>query len=333
MNSGHEQHAPHSGRQSSETSLLAWAGWRLELPRTFEPLKLSGTPDKGQMIVGDNDCAMLLLQWTRPPQRGAFDGRAWVVERLRKLGLHPDPEDRPPAHEHFTACGWARAVQTEEDKQTTHWFAYDHRARLLLRVTVNGVLPEALRETLEQQVLPTLRPQPEDEPATWSMYDLGFVAPAGFALSQRHLFSGDVALEFVRGPHETLLLRQVYPGDLALGRRTHEQWLDCYPFPLHRRPRRASLRTEPWCSSRQPGLSGLRRHVWQRLPVPMGWCSPRQSSALAVHDTVLNRLLLVEHRSRSTPDDTLCTRAVEQMNAGCRVRASANDLPAEGLAS
>ncbi len=331
MSSGHDKPPPLSGRGVDGTSLLAWAGWRLELPRACEPLKLSGTPDKGQMIVGDNDCAMLLLQWTRAPRRGAFDGRAWVVERLRKLGLHPG--DRPPAREHFTACGWARAVQTEEGKQTTHWFGYDRRAGLLLRVTVNGVLPEALREALEEQVLPTLRPLPEDEPSTWSMYEISFVAPAGFALSQRHLYSGDVALEFARGADATLLLRQVYPGDLALGRRTPEQWLECYPFHVHRRPRKASLRTEPWQSSRRPELSGVRRHVWQRLPVPMGWCSPRQSSALAVHDTALNRLLLVELRSRTTPDDALCMRAIEQMNAGCTIRASVNDLPSEGLAS
>ncbi len=310
---------PAFGRASAAGALdqnrlaqLAWAGWWLEIPWEWQPLKLNGTPEKGRVIVGDNQCAIFLLTWERLPARQRLDGAAWVAGRLNRLGLHPQPD--PPAQGRLSACGWARGVQTEEDKKTTYWFGYDEPARLLLGMTINGVLPEALRRTVEQVVLPSLRTMPVHKPRVWAMYDLSFVVPAGFDLRQRHLFSGDMALEFEHETRETLLLRQVYPGDLALNRRSHEQWMDCYPFRVHRRLRKSSVRLEPWLHGSRSELRGVRRRAWQRLPPPLGWCAARQSCGLAVHDATLNRLLLAEHRSPSTPDETVCEQAIEQMN-------------------
>ena len=201
---------------------------------------------------------------------------------------------------------------------TTHWYGYAAQAPMLLAVRVNGVLPEAIRNTILGSVLPTLRVTPTGEATEWAMYDIGFRIPAGFELTQRHLFSGDVALEFTRGRAETLLVRQVYPGDLALGRRRPEAWLERYPFKEHRRLRRRSLQVRPWRHATREALSGIERRAWKRLPAPLGGCAPRRTCALAVHDADLNRLLVAEHMVVGDPPAALCAAAIDGMNAGLR---------------
>lgn len=295
-------------------SLLAWAGWKLGMPSEWQPLKLEGTPEKGQMIVGDAECAVFLVKWKRPHDRSVSDGNEWVADRFKRLGVTPDRN--PPAEARFTACGWVHGIQTEEGKETTYWFGYSAPGRLLLSMTVNGVLPVSVRETVVEDVLPSLSVDPADADSTWAMHDVSFKVPAGFELAQRHLFSGDVALEFERGRKETLLLRQVYPGELALRRRSAEAWLTSYPFKVHRRLRSETARTRPWRHGRRQGLKGVERHGWNRLPVPLGWCAPRETRALAVHDRELNRLLVAEHMARGKAERSVCVEAVEAMNSG-----------------
>jgi hypothetical protein len=304
-NQGHavaDREIPHSA-SCIPHSLLAWAGWRLEMPATWQPLKLTGTPAKGRMIVGDSTCAMFSIHWERLKGSAIPDARAWVTERLKRHGVLPGGS--PPGRKHFTACGWAYGVQTEEDKQTTYWYGCSADAQLVLGVTVNGVLPADLRDQVTGQVLTSLRVTPAGADSTWAMYDVSFVAPAGFELARRHLYSGDVALEFRRGRRETLLLRQVYPGDLALGRRSFEGWLATYPFLEHRRLRRVSVTTEP---------DGAWRRGEKRLGFPLEWVASRRTCALAVHDPRLNRLLIAEHMASAPPDEAVCRAAVERMN-------------------
>ena len=185
-------------------------------------------------------------------------------------------------------------------------------------MTVNGALPEAARRRAEREVLPTLRATPAEEATTWALYEVSFRAAPGFALARRRLWSGDIALEFRGASGERLLLRQVYPGELALQRRSLEGWLDAYPFPEHRRWRRAGARQEPWRHGARPELSGLQRLGWKRLPAPLGACAPRRTRALAAHDRALDRLLIVEHGGRSEPPEAACVAALEGMNAAVR---------------
>jgi hypothetical protein len=260
---------------------------------------------------------MFSLQWERL-KRPLADGPNWVAERLQRHGTLPD--GLPPAAEHFSACGWAHGMQTEEDKQTTYWYGYAAPAGLVLGVTVNGVLPAAVRAQITGPVLSSLRATPTGADSIWSMYDVSFVAPAGFELAQRHLFSGDVALEFQRGRRETLLLRQVYPGDLALGRRSFERWLGAYPFKEHRRLRPRGLTIEPWPATARAELTGLRRRGRKRLGVPLGGLAPRWTYAVAAHDRDLNRLLIAEHLTVTEPDEAVCVAAIERMNQPLRGR-------------
>jgi hypothetical protein len=118
-------------------------------------------------------------------------------------------------------------------------------------------------------------------------------------------------------------VRQVYPADLALSRRPYERWLDAYPFTEHRRLQRSALRVEPWRHTTRGGLSGVRRQAWKRLGIPLGWCAPRQSLALAVRNEADNRLLIAEYMTAGEADESVCVAAIEGMNecasVECRV--------------
>ncbi|MDX1682253.1 MAG: hypothetical protein R3336_03940 [Phycisphaeraceae bacterium] len=298
---------------ADERTRLAWARWQLTMPDAWEPLKMKGTVDKGHMIVGDATCAVFSVDWERATGKAVSDGDAWVVERLKKHGLlasHPSA----PARSRFTACGWAHNLQTQEDKHTTYWYGYSAPANLLLGVKVNGVLPEDIRDVVIDQVLPTLDTFADDSASTWAMYGLSFEVPAGFELHQKHLFSGDVALEFRRGRKETLMLRQVYPGNLALKRRSFKRWIKTYPFKEHRRLPKRRMTFEPFEPDDRPELTGQCRRGRKRLPFPLGWVAARHSCAIAAHDTQRHRLLVAEHLSRHKPDESVVRDAIFQMN-------------------
>ena len=129
------------------------------------------------------------------------------------------------------------------------------------------------------------------------------------SLRRRHLFSGDVALSFARGS-ESLLLRQVYPAGIAVQRRPLERWLRLPPFTERRRPPREALETE-----RFRGFDGLLRRGWRRLPSPMGWCSPRFATAIAVVDRERDRLLISELLTKREHCADLVRRSISEMNS------------------
>lgn len=299
-------------------SLLAWARWQLHIPSDWRPLKINGTLDKGWMIIGDAVCAIFSVHWERPAKRAISDGDLWVQERLKKQGLLADP--MPPAADRFTSCAWARGVQSQEDKQTTYWYGWSEPAKLLLGIKINGVLPESELGIATEQVLPSLRAFAADEPSHWAMHDVNFVVPAGFELAQRHLFAGDVALEFTKEDAQSLLLRQVYPGELAIKRRKLENWLKAYPFKEHRRLRSASVQVDPWKRIGRSELKGIRRRGCKRLGRPLGMVNPRNTNALAVYDQSLDRLLIAEHMALGEPDADVCEQAVLKMNQQLRER-------------
>jgi len=297
---------------AAQPTLLAWAGWQVQMPADWYPLKLMGSADKGWIMVGDAMCAMFSIHWEKPRGGHVSDGDAWVHKRLTRQGLVAN--DAPPAAEHFTSCAWAHNVQTEQDKQTTFWYAYSKPADLVLGFKVNGVLPEETLEQLIDHVLPSIRVSAQDSETTWALHDLSLVSPPGFELAQKHLFTGDVAIELKKGLRETLLLRQVYPGSLALERRPHERWIARYPFKEHRKMRNKGRTFEDYAHPHHAGLVGRRRRGMKKLGFPLGFLRPRHTDAVSAYDERFNRVLIAEHMSASETDGRVVEQAIGRMN-------------------
>lgn len=299
-----EQHRDPQG--AYPPSAIAWCGWRIDGPDAWRPLKITGDPAKGSMMIGDGERPVLFVQWRQVGARG-FDADTWLSRRFRKLRALPDT--KAPRPRGVETAAWVREIELREGQSKSVWCGYSRAAELLLELVTTNVTGHLdNRETLEQ-VLPTLSVSGHTEACLWSLYGVGLLSPPGFKLVRRHLFSGDIALGFKRRGREGLLLRQVYPAGMAVSRRPLERWLKMPPFTERRRPPKRA--PQAWS---QQGLEGMARTGWRHLPSPMGWCNPRYATAIAAVDAGRDRLLIAERVSPREHGVDLVTECILNMN-------------------
>jgi len=290
-------------------SLIAWAGWQINVPESWRPLKIQGDPAKGTMMIGDAEQPIMLVQWWRP-RRSVFKVEKWFEQRFRKLGAVPT--QGAPAPERFSKTAWEPELATREGTSKTIWSGYSTEAGLLVEVIVTSLTEERLRKSIFKTIVPGMVVTGEDEPCCWSMYNVKFMSPPGYELKMKHLYSGDVALQFVRGRTSTLLMRQVYPAKLATSRRSLERWLEASPF-TERRTLRSPVK-ETWHRNEPRKLEGIRLTGWKRLPAPLGRCAARHCQALAVIDKEMDRVLIAELQSQKDTGGREADWVIEKMN-------------------
>src|SRR5258708_5166859 len=124
---------------SSSTTTLAWAGWKMIIPSDWRPLRIEGLWEKGTMMVGDSAAAVFQIKWWRPQMKN-FDAYRWIQRRIRsnkKSEKMNGSELRSP--ENFTNCVWV-----DENKKDLHrslWYGYAPQAQLMFEFVINGAVP------------------------------------------------------------------------------------------------------------------------------------------------------------------------------------------------
>jgi hypothetical protein len=301
---------PDKPEVSRETRLLAWAGWQLQVPANWHPVKMEGTFIKGSMFIGDDVSPYLMLRWWRPLLEGQkeFDIDSWLESRFKKL--HALPQPYPPAPAGLDRTAWVEGLQTKKQKSRTIWYGYQASAEIVIEVLMTSLTPPDIQTTIITELIPSLKLSPKGDPIPWSLFTTSFISPPGFILDAHHLYSGDVALRLVNG-RESLILRMVYPAGLALSRRKLSDWLDESPF-LERRKNRDLLQQDWRCGRNQ--LKGVVRTGRKRLPFPLGFVRPQYNTTIAAVDEQLDRLMVADHRSPDPKDLAITARAVEHMN-------------------
>jgi len=300
------------GRKTIE---LAWAGWRLRAPRDWRPLGLGGAGREGFLVLGDAGSPIVRIRWLRPARR-RFDARRWVLrcaKRLAGRGARVEETDASPAFD-VSARVAAKDPRGDAAKPVWGWYGFSGAAGLGLELVASGRTDARQRRALEDIALPSLRAGAGTEPTRWAVFETSFVSPPGFALERAQLHVGDIALCLRAPGGRRLLLRQVYPADLALSRRPLEAWLDHPPFRQQRRFRRAG-QTQPWqAASFGRSLDGILRRGRKSLPAPLGPLGRRRSLAAAVTDPDLERLLLAEYDAPKEADPNVVKEAIGLMN-------------------
>lgn len=281
MNSPHPTH--------NETT-IAWCGWSLPVPEGWRPLKIEGGHAKGSMMIGDAQQPLLLVRWMRTHNQRRFDMQRWLAARFRKQGLTPDHGAPQPAG--IAHAAWTRDTADPKGGHKTAWYGYASKSRLLIEIVSTDLTETAVRDEIFGDRLPRLVVTADDAPCSWNLYGTAFTSPTGYVLKRSHLFSGDVAITLARGRRDTLLLRQVYPAGLAVERRTLDRWLQAPPFTERRFWNKRVLTNK----TTTPGTRICRG--WKRLRSPIGWCSPRFSTAVATIVEAQDRLLIAEHQTR-----------------------------------
>jgi len=162
-------------------------------------------------------------------------------------------------------------------------------------------------------VLPSIGVLPQSGYTRWAVFGASFEAPPGHALVRKRLHAGDLALEFSGGKRRTLLVRQIYPAQAALARRTLERWVADPPFLERRRVAETTVDTAAALGGVGAGV-GLCRRGWKRHAFPLGRFRPLRTCAMASVDSAQDRILIAELTGGDTGAQGVVARAVERMN-------------------
>jgi len=300
--------------RESETQPFAWAGWILQVPGDWRPLDIGGEWKHGKVVLGDSDQALLRVRWERS-RAGGIDGERWRRIRLKKLGGQPACASEPdPMPQGFIHTGLLLNPAENVADAEWVWAGYTPEAEMVVEVSLNGAAPAELKTIATRQVLPSLRAISPGTPIPWAIFDTSFRSPPGFVLTDRRLHLGDAAL-LLEGPRgDRVMLRQVYPAQLALARCDMLKWLRVRPFTSNRRRRPVSPPAKWELDLGPERATGLIEEGRTRLPAPLGGWRSRHYATAVVHATGIDRLLIAEIEVRTGKPRPMVQQALRDMN-------------------
>lgn len=297
----------------SKKTWLAWNGWRLRMPTDWRPLRVYGDAAKGNMVIGDAASAIMQIKWRRH-RSARFDPQAWLARRARAMGA--DERASGGDHEGFSATAWLPAARSKRGARRSIWYGFAPGPALMIEIVVSPAVAPAIGRRIVPRVLESLGARAASEPTRWAIFGSSFETPPGFAVAGQRLQLGDIALDLRARGGRRLLVRQVYPAELALKRRSIEKWLSVREFK-ERRVYRADAEPTP-CSleagaRRFEGLEHTGRKV---LAWPLGFVAPLRVARIIAHDKELDRLLIAKYdrAGRGAVDLDVPRRLIAAMN-------------------
>lgn len=230
--------------------LLSWHGWQLALPEDWSPVKIEGDWNKGSILIADFHATRLALRWQSAPKR-KFDAPAWTEQAIRNevgelmlkesvehvpsgskdesggmkdehgkasssLSLHPSSFSLHPS-----SFSTGRLFVEPDPPGRDVWVGQSSVSNRLIEVVYQTKVRSSF---LRDRILTGLSDQPTDRAQHWSIFDLSCDAPDGWTLKSQRLNAGDLTLSFGK-KNEVLIVRQIAPAGLALGRQSLETWL------------------------------------------------------------------------------------------------------------
>jgi len=296
---------------SNRHTIIAWQGWQMPMGKDWRPLKIDGDYHDGFMIIGDQGGPVLQIRWERPKKAGPLTGGTWLEEKCRRLAVLP--EDNPPHPAGFDRVAWVKNVLFRQGVRKTLWWGWSASDVTAMEVMTTSLRKMETNRHVMEELIPHLTVFNPGEDWRWRLYRTSFKVPGTFRLFRQHLFLGDVALMFQRGAQENMMVRQVYPADLALSRRSMDQWLlQINPFP-HRRIFRKTDETG-WQTEDRANLFGTIQAGIKSAPFPFNRVAPRRCCKMIAKDLRLDRLLMAEHMLPIKGEGFLCEKTVLEMN-------------------
>jgi hypothetical protein len=272
--------------EQKENSVLAWSGWRMQVPSQWRPLRITGDWDAGKMMIGDMGRALLQVQWTHPNPR-RFDPDNWLRKKLHKAG--PGAGGLKPANESFPASAFVPSSGASSRGDRALWYGYAPEENLAIELIANIADSPRHKLHLTGKIVPSLEAEAARQPTHWALFGSSFLAPADFYYTRCNLKLGDMALEFLDWNRRRLMLRQLYPAKLALSRRELSRWMEIRPFSTRRKNR--TLHLEDYSHNR---LEGKLRSATLNIAPPLGFVRPLWSMAIGLVDPRLDRILVAE---------------------------------------
>ncbi len=199
----------------SQLRPLRWQGLSLDLPGTWDPVKLEGDASQGLMLLADLTRPKLGMRWKTLKSKTdvAKSVESAMVDEVGRLAANETVDTTPPGDE------WqAGKLYIEPDPPGRDvWVGYSRATKRLVQVVYHV---QGRDRVLPDQVLPTLA----DESADWAIFDLSCTPLPGSVLEKHRLNVGDLALEF-HADRKPLVIRQIAVASVALTRQPIERWL------------------------------------------------------------------------------------------------------------
>jgi hypothetical protein len=286
---------------------IAWQGWEMPVMPDWRPLSMAGNREAGAMMIGLPQVPTLQVKWRRFRRKG-LDATGWLMQRFRIRR----PDGSAPLPCGFDSSAWKLGHALRRGGHLGIWIGASEASAAVVEVISTSLAGAELEEVVFRTCIPGMALRSPGEEWAWGINGIAFRVPGGFALARQHLYSGDIALEFIGPQGEALELRQVYPGELALSRRTMRRWLEASPFPSRRRQSRGH--GAPWADA-TGRISGMVIPGRRLVPFPFHWARPRETSTIIAHDRELDRLLMAEcSADAAAPGQAMAEKAIHGMN-------------------
>lgn len=269
--------------------VVAWQGWRLDLPQRWNPVKLEGDYNKGYMLFADLHRPRLGVRWDKPPGK-KFDPAKWAKQALvQEIGQLAADEARP----FEMPADWSGSMLYLEPQPPGRdvWVGYSKISGRAIQVVYHARRRERM---LAESVLPGLSDQSNRQRRPWAIFELSCIVPADLPLATHQLNAGDLSLTFTNR-RRTVTVQQIAVAELALKRLSLEQWLT-----QQHRPRKKTYRASRNAAEIElttadgrilrgisKTLTRRRRFFLSRKLLPL-------LETCALHDIQRDRLILLE---------------------------------------
>lgn len=298
---------------------VAWCGLKLTVPPAFRPSKITGGQRSGRLNLADDDGPRMVVRWTKVT-RPWFNPRELVQAQLlrgvsRRARRRLTGQITAVANEHFEPM----LVLSDEKTVATRCVGYDPRTRRLVELLYRH--GSARQDAQVRQITFTSAcNQLPNDPQRWAYFDVSFVVPAGFRYLRSKLNVGDMRiwLSNRRWRPGKIMLRQVYPAQLALQRFRLDMWVEQMVYDQRREYRIARSRggsKNDFDKLRTPHGDGLMCDVTLRRAIGLiRWRAPRVQRNGMIHDQAHNRLIVFQVADRADRIDATAKILIDQLH-------------------
>ena len=278
----------------SDLQIIAWHGLSLNVPATWNPVRIEGDYDRGSLLLADLSSPRLGVRW-RKAARG--DPAAWADKALRdELGTLSAAEAVNVAMASPDDWKVARLYLDDEPPGRDVFVGWSARSGRVVEIVYNVAERDY---ALSDDILPTLADTTPESAQTWSIFGLTLSTPPGLLLQSFALNAGDLSLTFADKNAQTTL-RRIGPASLALSRQPLSRWLSALSKAQKKMYRAPPNGDSTTLAARGRSLPGLHATISRRRRLCWAWFVPKQMTAMAIHDTANDRLLI-----GSSPNESL----------------------------
>jgi hypothetical protein len=272
---------------------VSWQGWRLEMPRRWDPVKLEGDHSQGYALFADAVRPRLGLRW-QTPRKKVERNKAAQLAMKQEIGQLAADEAVPCA---VVGTDWqSPLLYTEPQPPGRDVFsAYSNISGRLLQVAYHAHRREHI---FAQSILPTLVDLPTDRAMPWSVFDLNCVIPAGMTLKSHRLNAGDLGLTFADRFNQ-ITVRQIAVARLALQRLSLDGWITDQQ-QIHKRYHKPSgIFVDETITIAGQDHAARQGRTHRRRRFLLLRSQPRGYTTFAAHDENRDRLIILDGTDES----------------------------------